>query len=259
MRWDRKRRSPICLLVRPAAASIATSYSCEVSGISRRRFPWFPGVPRTSPAARSSFSARSLPGTGTQSPEDVERGAELLARLRGSPGPAQPLAVGELDPGQVERPVCGPGDGQCLREQGHGLVVRGGDSRRTGHDQGQPRRDAGQADLAHHRDVGSRLRVAAGANRGLHEVEGDPERMRDVRGEDPGRADRGGLLVSALEIALSHRGQRPGVARIGLHRPAAARPGPAGYLVGELFGRVVVAAGGGQQRLAVLSSQASSR
>ncbi len=70
--------------------------------------------------------------------------------------------------------------------------------------------------------------------------------------KEPSRADRSGLLVSALEVALPHRGQRPGVAPAGLHGPAAARPGPASYLVGELLGGVVVAAGGGQQRLTVL-------
>ena len=175
------------------------------------------------------------------------------AGLGGGAGPGAAARRRRAGPGPgrtASRPA--PGMASACVEQGGRLVVRGGDGRRPGRDQGQPRRDAGQADLAHDRDVGGRLSVTAGADRGLDEVEGDPERMRDVGGEGPGRADRDGLLVGALEITLTHRGQRPDVARAGLHRAAATRPGPAGYLVGELLGRVVIAAPGGQQRLAVL-------
>jgi hypothetical protein len=80
-----------------------------------------------------------------------------------------------------------------------------------------------------------------------------------VGGQDPGRADRGGLLVGLLEITPAERGQRACVAGglLGLDDPA--RNGPADHLPGQFPDRVIVAAGGRHQGLQVLRQPGAQR
>jgi hypothetical protein len=78
----------------------------------------------------------------------------------------------------------------------------------------------------HRGDVCCRLSVAAGANRGVHEVHEHGQGVRDVRREGSGRADLARLLVGILVVTSPERGQPAGLAGVPLDHaePTRSRP-----------------------------------
>ncbi|MFI0975505.1 hypothetical protein ACH4SP_00590 [Streptomyces sp. NPDC021093] len=120
---------------------------------------------------------RTSPGAGPEPLENVERGAEVSTRRHGGFHTPQAFAVGEWDPGPLERPAISAGDEEHLFEQIDRTVVVRGHRRGRLHGRGEPVRDRSDtdADAACRRDVSDRLRGPSRAERGLDEVHEDEQ------------------------------------------------------------------------------------
>jgi hypothetical protein len=92
------------------------------------------GVDQTQAGGPQFVVGSPRPWPGAEPLEGVKYGREVGARVAGGLGAAQMLAVEGLDPGQVERPAVGAGDGQSLLEEFACLVVGGGDGCRSSGD-----------------------------------------------------------------------------------------------------------------------------
>jgi hypothetical protein len=154
------------------------------------------------------------PWPGTQAFERVQRRGQVLAGQGSVPRAAQPLAVGKLDPGEVEGPAVGAGGGECLAEQGCGMVVGRGDGGRSTGQQGDPWRDRRDTRVAHGGDVSSGISAAASPHSGLDDVHADPQGERHVGRQYTRRADRAGLVVGRLVITPAQRHEHARVVTI---------------------------------------------
>jgi hypothetical protein len=88
-----------------------------------------------------------------------------------------------------------------------------------------------------------RLPGPADADRGLDQVHGYPQGERGMGGEETRRADRGGVPISGLEIALPQRREHPHLVGVRLSQAGSPRSSPSGYLVGQRLCCVQVTAG----------------
>src|SRR5437588_6223815 len=197
------------------------------------------------------LASRSVgPRLGPEAPERVEGGAEVLPGQRRRPRPPEAFAVGELDPGQVERPPAGSGGGQGLFEEGDVVAVGTGDRGGPRGDERQSGRERRHGGGAHDVAVGDGFRRPVGTDGRLHHVQHRPEGQGDVGREGTRRADGGQLVIGGLAVTPSEGGEPPGVPGEGLDDAGAAGCRPTVHLVGQRPGGVVVAAGGSDDRLA---------
>ena len=122
MRGDRYRRAPISRLLRPAAASSATCSCCAVNGSAQ------PASCRglTGAVAASSAAARSAQDDAPSRSKGRQRHPQMVPRPGDVPGPAQPLPVQQVYPGQIERPAARFRVRESGLEQPGRAGVRGG-------------------------------------------------------------------------------------------------------------------------------------
>ncbi len=176
------------------------------------------------PGGRSSLPARSAHGAAPSRWKVSSGRGQLDPGIGGGLHPAEPLAVGELDPGAVERPAVGAAHGQRPFERAAASSSGAAIAAAPSTVRACRGEIAATPGLAHGRDVRRGLGLPAGPDGGLGQVQGQPQGVRYVVGQLAGPGDRGRGLVGRLEVTTGERGQRPGLAAS--RRIAPTRRGP---------------------------------
>jgi hypothetical protein len=216
-------------------------------GTGVRRAGWHP----RSPGRPQLQLGPGGPGQRTQFLEGGQGRLEVDPGLAGGPEAAKPFAVDEPDPRDVERPLVGGGQAQCLLEQRGSLIIAGDKGGRPRGQDGQPGRKRGDPCLRDGVHMAFGFGLAVRSDGRFHQVHDGPQAVRGVGCQGARRAHRRGVAVSALEVARAEIGQFQRIVRPDLRQADPARAGPADDLVGERPARIEPALDGGQQRLYV--------